>query len=74
MLFMLRRFGPVNVRFALMLQDQVIVLEGQFRKLDRKYGWWKAVDVNNGTFSEGEKDEKDGLEVLEKLRLKLVGY
>ena len=69
--FMLRRFGAVSTRVALMLQDQVVVLEDELRELDRKYSGREAVGVNNGTFRD---DEKDRLNVLEKLRLKLVEY
>ncbi|KAK7755882.1 hypothetical protein SLS62_002169 [Diatrype stigma] len=48
--FILRRFGSLNVRVALLLQDQISVLEEQLDELDRRHSRRDAVDVNNGSF------------------------
>ena len=69
--FILRKFSSVSARVALMLQDQVTVLEEKLEALDKMYSRKEAVDVNSGSFRD---DQQDRVDVLEELKDKLMVY
>lgn len=48
--FVLRRFGTLNVRVALSLQDEIAQLEEKLDYMDKKYSERDTVDTHNGTF------------------------
>lgn len=45
-----RRYGTLNARLLLYLQDQIAVLEGDLEKLEAAHADPAAADVNNGSF------------------------
>jgi hypothetical protein len=49
-LLIFRRFGSLNARVALRLQDKVSELEQRLAELDREYSKRSAEPINNGTF------------------------
>lgn len=57
----LRRFSSLNVRVALLLQDQISVLEEQLNELDRQHSRRDAVDVNNGSIRNEPIEERERL-------------
>ncbi|KAJ5661095.1 uncharacterized protein N7484_000467 [Penicillium longicatenatum] len=70
-LFLLRRFGALNARIILALQDEVCQIEEELKNLDHKY--MNCSDpVNNGSFRQDIKQDRKG--VLARLRLKLKEY
>ncbi|KAL2687391.1 hypothetical protein Neosp_004951 [[Neocosmospora] mangrovei] len=69
--FILRRFGALNVRVALALQDEVSVLEEDLKKLDATYSQRGAPDRHNGRLR-GDVEERRAL--IELLSDKLYKY
>src|SRR5690349_5296972 len=69
--FIFRQFSALNARVALLLQDQISVLEGTLDELDRKYSAKDFKDLHNGRF---RNDEDDRAKVLETLTEKLKQY
>ncbi|KAL7792735.1 hypothetical protein V8C43DRAFT_282327 [Trichoderma afarasin] len=68
--FILRRFSVLNVRIALALQNQLVMLERQLNELDNKYEESEA-QIHNGRF---EGDEKDREELISCIKKKLRKY
>jgi len=62
--FIFRRFTSLNSRVALLLQDQLSLLEEQLEELDRQYSRKEAGDINNGSF---RFDNEDRMKVVEKI-------
>lgn len=58
--YIVRRFGALNVRVVLALQDQVSVLEEQLKDLDQDYSGRSAVDIHNGSFR-NDRDQRTQL-------------
>lgn len=58
--FILRRFGALNARVALLLQDKIVELEAQLKELDAWYSSKSAGDFDNGTFR-GDLEDRSGL-------------
>lgn len=52
--FVLRRFGTLNARVALSLQDEIAELEERLDHMDKKYSDRDTDDVHNGTFREDQ--------------------
>ncbi|KAF2790450.1 hypothetical protein K505DRAFT_340422 [Melanomma pulvis-pyrius CBS 109.77] len=48
--FVLRRFGTLNARVALSLQDEIAQLEEKLDYMDKKYSDREIPDAHNGTF------------------------
>jgi hypothetical protein len=70
-LYLLPRFGPLNARVILALQDEICQLEEEIKNLDHKYVHCTEL-VNNGSFRQDVKqDRKD---ILNRLRSKLKEY
>lgn len=62
--FVLRRFGTLNVRVALALQDEISVLEGQLKDLDESYSQRESPDRHNGRFRGDSEDRKTLTELI----------
>lgn len=45
-----RKFGKLNVRLLLSLQDKVVVAERELEQIDLRYSKEEAGDVHNGSF------------------------
>ncbi|KAI8673744.1 hypothetical protein NCS55_00695600 [Fusarium keratoplasticum] len=58
--FVLRRFGALNVRMALALQDEISVLEDKLRELDENYSQRESPDRHNGRFR-GDAEDRSAL-------------
>ena len=65
-----RRFGTLNARLLLYLQDQIAVLEGNLEDLEATYADPTAADVNNGSFRQDPIPERKVLldEILGKVK------
>jgi hypothetical protein len=70
-LLIFRRFGALNTRILLVLQDEVSVLEQQLNDMDTFYSDKNGEDYNNGTFRDDMPDRAD---LLNHLREKLYQY
>ncbi|KAI3325317.1 hypothetical protein HD806DRAFT_492635 [Xylariaceae sp. AK1471] len=55
-LLIFRRFGALNARVGLMLQDKVTVLEQRLDKLDEAYSERNSDPINNGTLRDDMDD------------------
>lgn len=69
--FLLRRFGALNARIALSLQDQVSALEERLRELDQEYTRSDSPPINNGTLRD---DKEDRAELICQITAKLREY
>ncbi|KXH61721.1 hypothetical protein CSAL01_07648 [Colletotrichum salicis] len=69
--FLLRRFDTLNVRVALVLQDEIASLEEKLNELDKEYSEKTAEDYNNSTI---RGDVEDRSELLEEICNKLPKY
>lgn len=69
--FVLRRFGALNARIALSLQDKVSALEEELTQLDQEYTRSDSSPINNGTFRE---DTEDRAELLDQIAVNLREY
>lgn len=70
-LFILRRFGVLNTRIALSLQDKVCELEQKLSRLDKKYSSKTADDFNNATRRD---DLPDRAELIDEITTVLTQY
>lgn len=62
--FLLRRFGTLNVRVALALQDEISALEGQLKELDEGYSRRESPDRHNGRFRGDAEDRRALTELI----------
>lgn len=62
--YVLRRFGNINIRLALRLQDDISSLEERLEDLDVIYSSKEAEDLNNGTFRDDLEDRAELLDLL----------
>ncbi|KAI8669140.1 hypothetical protein NCS57_00728000 [Fusarium keratoplasticum] len=62
--FVLRRFGTLNVRVALALQDEISVLEEQLKELDESYSRRESPDRHNGRFRGDAEDRRALTELI----------
>ncbi|KAI1457149.1 hypothetical protein F4805DRAFT_475395 [Annulohypoxylon moriforme] len=69
--FILRRFDTLNVRVALLLQDEISMLEKELSAVDEGYSRKNATDINNGTL---RHDQEDRVELLKKIGSKIRYY
>ncbi|KIL93151.1 hypothetical protein FAVG1_03128 [Fusarium avenaceum] len=67
-----RRFKELNVRTALLLQDEISCLEEQLAQLDNTHSKTTAQDVHNGSFREDVVDDR--VLVLETISEKIYRY
>ncbi|ORY00305.1 hypothetical protein BCR34DRAFT_575896 [Clohesyomyces aquaticus] len=67
-----RRFGPLNTRVLLFLQDEIVQLENQLEDLDSDHSRKEAVDIHNGSFRQEAVPER--VELLTKIHAKLKNY
>jgi hypothetical protein len=75
-LFMLRRFGALNARVALSLQDEIAQLEEKLDYMDKRYSNRDCPDIHNGSFRDdlsGDEDDRRGL-IRDVLPKKLAKY
>ena len=70
-LLVFRRFGALNARILLALQDEISKLEEDLDEMDTFYGDKDGEDYNNGTFRDDMPDRAD---LLNHLREKLYEY
>lgn len=70
--FLLRRFGTLHARVLLSLQDQLVELEQELRKIDKKAAEKTAPDCHNGSFRMNKVAERS--ETLCKIHTKLKEY
>lgn len=70
--FVIRRFGTLNARIILALQDQLSQLEETLNKLDTKYSQVDWQDVNNGSFR--EDTQADRRTIISDIRTALLEY
>jgi hypothetical protein len=56
-----RRFGALNARLLLYLQDEIVVLEEQLRRLEEKHAHPTAADIHNGSFRQEALPERKAL-------------
>ncbi|KXH38024.1 hypothetical protein CSIM01_04514 [Colletotrichum simmondsii] len=69
--FLLRKFNRLNVRVALVLQDEIACLEEELDELDKEYSEKTAADYNNSTI---RGDVEDRSELLRDICDKLPKY
>ncbi|KXH48272.1 hypothetical protein CNYM01_11880 [Colletotrichum nymphaeae SA-01] len=69
--FLLRKFGVLNARVALVLQDEIVCLEESLDKLDNEYSKKTAAKFNNSTI---RRDVPDRSEILKAICDKLPKY
>ncbi|KAI0154248.1 hypothetical protein GGR57DRAFT_467663 [Xylariaceae sp. FL1272] len=69
--FILRRFARLNVRIALLLQDEIVMLEDELAAMDHINSKKSSEDIHNGSFREDQPDRKA---LLGKIRLRLKDY
>lgn len=67
--FVLRKFGKLNARVALMMQDRISHLEEELDFLDEEC---RLLGVNNGTFRHDKNERRQ--QILEQLARKLERY
>ncbi|KAJ8126334.1 hypothetical protein O1611_g7303 [Lasiodiplodia mahajangana] len=69
--FILRRFNSLNVRIALFLQDEIVVLESKLAELDERTSRKSSEDIHNGSF---RQDQNDRTTVLNEIRKAILKY
>ncbi|KAJ3577101.1 hypothetical protein NPX13_g3466 [Xylaria arbuscula] len=69
--FILRRFDSLTIRIALLLQDEISVLENELAEIDERTSKKAAEDVHNGSFRE---DISCRAAVLSKIRQRIPKY
>lgn len=67
-----RRFGTLNARVLLLLQDQITQLEARLNRLDAQHSKKSAKDIHNGSFRQEEVPERT--EILLQIHEKLKEY
>lgn len=67
-----RRFGSVNARLLLYLQDEIAVLEKELEDLEHLHAQDSAVDIHNGSFRQEALPARTRL--LEDLNVKVRQY
>jgi hypothetical protein len=67
-----RRFGSVNARLLLYLQDEIAVLEKDLEELEDLHAQDSAVDIHNGSFRQDVLPARTRL--LESLNVKVRQY
>ncbi|KAI1742669.1 hypothetical protein F4680DRAFT_411389 [Xylaria scruposa] len=69
--FILRRFNSLNVRIALLLQDEIVVLENELAEIDGRASRKDSEDLHNGSF---RQDQNDRIAVLHQIRQRMLKY
>ncbi|KAK9782859.1 putative DUF6594 domain-containing protein [Seiridium cardinale] len=64
--FLVRKFGALNARIALVLQDNIVQLEERLHNLDQKNSRKESDDVNNGTIRNDIQSRAELMEDIEK--------
>jgi hypothetical protein len=67
-----RRFGAINARLLLYLQDEIAILEEELEELETECMAKGAEDVHNGSFRQEALPERT--EILEALNVKIRQY
>jgi hypothetical protein len=67
-----RRFGAINARLLLYLQDEIAILEEELEELETECMAKGAEDIHNGSFRQEALPERTGL--LEALNVKVRQY
>lgn len=69
--FILRRFDTLNVRVALLLQDELSKLEEQLMLVDKNSSRKEAPDAHNGTF---RNEFQDRAQIMETIKKRIYRY
>mgnify|MGYP004501185465 CR=1 FL=1 len=67
-----RRFGALNARLLLYLQDEIVVLEERLRDLEERHAAPGAADIHNGSFRQEALPERRAL--LDLISMKVREY
>ena len=67
-----RRFGTLNARIILALQDDLSVLEERLKELDDKYSLKSAPRIHNGSFRYDQ--QADRIVLIQEIKEKLKEY
>jgi len=70
--FVIRRFGALNARVILALQDDISQLEEQLASLENLYSSKDYEDINNGSFRQESKPGRAA--IIRELKVKLKEY
>jgi len=70
--FVIRRFGTLNARVILAMQDRISELEEQLDALDEQYSVLSCEDLNNGSFRDEPK--QDRMDIINQLKPALLEY
>ncbi|KXJ90745.1 hypothetical protein Micbo1qcDRAFT_226750 [Microdochium bolleyi] len=73
-LLLFRRFGVLNARVALDMQDQLARLEERLEALDKQYSSVYGADVNNGSLRDDEPERAAIVAEIAKLLPKYNGF
>ena len=68
----LRRFGCLHIRVLLMLQDELVELEGQLAEMDAALAAKDYIDIHNGSFR--EETSEDRLDLIHEIERRLRNY
>lgn len=68
----LRRFDTLHIRVLLMLQDEIVELEGQLAEVDKSLAAKDHIDIHNGSFREETSETR--LEVVHEIERRLRNY
>ncbi len=72
--YIIRRFGALNARVTLALQDQVSVMEEQLKNLDSEFSRRDAADVHNGSFRDDQAERKRLVEEIGDVLMKYSSF
>lgn len=72
--YILRRFGSLNARVALCLQDHLSVLEIELRDMDGRYSRRDAGKIHNGSFRDDQENQEERYELVKKIHAALTHY
>jgi hypothetical protein len=71
-LLIFRRFGALNARLLLFLQDEIVVLEKALEQLETSHSSPNASDIHNGSFRQEALPQRT--EMLQLLHTKVAQY
>jgi hypothetical protein len=71
-----RRFGTLNARVLLLLQDELTVAEAKLKALDEEYSLKTAPRLHNGSFriEQGEEKQQERRKLLLEIKDKVSEY
>jgi hypothetical protein len=69
-----RRFGVLNARIILLLQDEICLAESRLKALDEEYSQKTAPRLHNGSFRKESAHQADRKTLLLEIKEKLKEY